>query len=292
MVRKKRPNSYRKPKIAIEHTGFYPYLQRFLEDRLVKGFSEETDKRQDSHLRQLIAWCDERSLTDPREVTKPILERYQRHLHHYRKANDAPLSLSSQITALTAIRAWFRWLSKENHLLYNPASELELPKRSNKLPRAVLSESDVFSILNQPDITTPGGIRDRTFLDLLYSCGIRRKELSELKLHNVDVSQELLMVREGKGGKDRYLPIGARATGWLDKYLTDVRDFLLLDNQEDHLFINDYGAPYSHSSLGQVVKKYILKAGLEVTGSCHLFRHAMATTCLIGALIFALFKLF
>ena len=277
VLRRKKHNSRFKRKIPIEHNGFYPHLQRYLEARKIQGLSEETNKRHDSQLRRFIAWCDERDLHDPNTITKPILERYQRSLHHYRQANGKPLTVASQQVSLSAIKAFFKWLTQANYLLYNPASEIQLPKRPKRLPRAILSETDVTTILNQPDSETPEGIRDRAILELFYSCGLRRKELLSLKCQDLHLARELLIVEHGKGHKMRYLPIGDRAVAWLEKYLNEVRDELLLTTQEEHVFLTDYGEPYKDTTLGRMVKKYIQQAGLEITGSCHLFRHAMAT---------------
>jgi integrase/recombinase XerD len=264
-------------KLPVEHSPFYPYLQRYLEARLVLGLSKATNDSHDSHLRRLIVWCEERDLQRPQDITKPILERYQRHLHYYRQANGKPLTLGSQQVWLSAVKAFFKWLTQENYLLYNPASELKLPKLPKKLPRAVLSEADVANLLAQPDLDTPSGIRDRSLLELFYSCGLRRTELLSLCCQDVNVKRQLLIVKKGKGGRERYLPIGDRATLWLKKYVEDVRDELLLEVHQDRLFLTDDGAPFQATHLGQVVKKYLKQAEIDVTGSCHLLRHAMAT---------------
>ena len=95
-VRKKRSGRASQLKIAIEHNGLWPYLARYLEWLKVKGYSVNTAHRRDSVLRQFIAWCDERGIEDPRAVSKPILERYQRHLYYYRQANGHSLSFNTQ----------------------------------------------------------------------------------------------------------------------------------------------------------------------------------------------------
>ena len=277
VIRRKKHNTKFDRKIKIEHTGFYPYLQDYLEARLLKGYSAETNKRHDSMLRQFIGWCDDRSLNDPKEITKPILELYRKHLFYREKSNGQPLSFSAQHIALSTLRTFFKWLTKENYLLYNPASELELPKRPKKLPHAVLSVEDISSILNEPDIEKEEGIRDRTIMEILYGCGLRRNELIHLSVFDVDLKRKLLVVKGGKGNKDRVLPVGELVLQWLEKYLEDVRPLLLTHQDEITLFLTDYGEAYTGSTLGRMVKKHIKQAGIEITGSCHLFRHSMAT---------------
>ena len=211
------------------------------------------------------------------DLTKPILERYQRHLYYYRKPDGKPLTLGTQHSLLAPIKTFFKWLAQENHLLYNPASELVLPRQPKRLPRDILSVDEVETILGTPDHTTPGGLRDRAILETLYSTGLRRMELPALKTYDIDLHRAIVIVREGKGRRDRIIPIGERALAWVEKYLNESRPQLLLHQHEEALFLNDYGDPLPRDALARKVKRYMDRAGIKKTGSCHLFRHAMAT---------------
>ena len=262
---------------VIEASGFYPYLQSFLEWTTVKGCSKDTTRRRQAALRRFIQWCDERDLQQPQQITKPILERYQRHLYYYRKSDGQPLTYGSQLVMLTPIKTFFKWLTKENHILYNPASELELPRKPKRLPKTILTIEDVETILNQPDIETTDGLRDRAIMELLYSTGIRRMELVKLTLYDIDPRRQVVMIREGKGGKDRFIPIGERALAWVEKYRHEVRPSLIIGHDGGTLFLNDHGYPFRRNALTARIKRYIQQAGLDVQGACHLFRHAMAT---------------
>ena len=88
------------------------------------------------NVRYFLAWCAERGLTEPTEITRPVLERYQRHLFHYRKSDGEPLSFRSQHARLVALRSWFRWMTRQNHILHNPASEIELPRLGHRSAEA------------------------------------------------------------------------------------------------------------------------------------------------------------
>ena len=276
-LRRKKHNSRTRFKRVVEHNGFYPYFSRYLEMNAIQAISKDTIKRRDSALRQFIEWCDDRGLDNPKDITKPILERYQRYLYHYRKDNGDPISISTQHELLLSVKGFFKWLTQDNYLLYNPASELVLPKKPRGLPRNILTVEDMQKILSQPDTNTPSGIRDRAILEVLYATGIRRAELTDLKIHEVDCERQTLFVREGKYNKDRYLPLGESALHWIKAYQCEVRDQLLIDYHEQHLFLTDYGSPFNGSYLGGLVKRYIKQAGFTISGSCHLFRHAMAT---------------
>lgn len=109
--------------------SLYNHMLRFIEWIKVKQFSQTTVISREVHLRKFITWCEERSLSKPQEITRPILERYQRHLFLRRKTNGQPLGVHTQLTHLHAIRAWFKFLTRNNYILYNPASDLEMPKK-------------------------------------------------------------------------------------------------------------------------------------------------------------------
>lgn len=182
------------------------HMLRFSQWAREKAYSERTIENREAALRPFITWCAERGLTSPREITKPILERYQRHLFLYRKANGEPLSVRSQHVRTTPIKALFKWLSRGNHILYNPASELELPRMEKRLPRHVLSAREVEKVLSLPDIATAIGLRDRAMLEVLYSTGIRRMELINLTLTDIDADRGTLLGPPGQGEEGSHDP--------------------------------------------------------------------------------------
>lgn len=281
-IRRKRDTSaaQRARQLKLENisgSGFYPYLKRFIEYGEVHGISKDTTKRRTSALRRFILWCDERDLQQPQQITKPILERYKRYLFYYRKPDGNPLSVGSQSVLLTPLRSFFKWLTRENHILYNPASELEIPKKPKRLPRAILQLDDIEHLLNQTNIETVQGIRDRAIIEVLYSTGMRRMELAKLGIYDIDVKRSIVYIKEGKGNRDRVIPIGERALAWLERYKLEVRPALVVEPDNGILFITDYGAPFARDQLTHMVKKYLTRAGLDVAGSCHLLRHACAT---------------
>ena len=258
--------------------SLYYYLMRFLQHSQVLNVSKRTLEIREVFNRRFIYWCDDRGLLRPADITKPILERYQRHLYLKRKTNGQPLSISSQLNYLASVKALFKWLAKNNHILYNPASDLDLPKVGKRLPKNILKAHEVDEILNKIDISCDAGIRDRAIIEMLYSTGIRRKELSDLKLHDIDIEGGTLMVRHGKGDKDRMVPIGKRAISWLEKYLNDVRPQYVIGDSGNSLFLNNYGQGIGVTWLSRIVTAYIKKIGKK--GSCHLFRHTMASLML------------
>ena len=268
----KRPDPYQ-----IEHNEITHYLKLFLQWSEIKGLTEQTVRSRNRSLRRFIGWCDDRSLEHPRDITKPILEGYQKHLFDHRQTNGEPLTFSSQHSLLTPVKAFFKWLTRENHILYNPASEMELPKHRRGIPKNILSVNEMKRVLDLPDTNCPYGLRDKAILELLYSSGIRRMELVNLDIYDVDRGRETLLVREGKGKKDRMLPMGKSALHWVEKYRLESRPQIINGSHEKHLFLTDYGEPFAKNRLSALVKRYLYHAKIDKPGSCHLFRHAMAT---------------
>lgn len=253
------------------------YLNAYCEWALAAGFSEHTMASRRAAVLRFIIWCDERAITAPTQITRPVLERYQRTLHQYRKSNGAPLSVIAQLGLLNALTAWFRWMVRSHHLLHNPAADLELPKKPKALPKTILSVAQVETILNQADPSTLLGLRNRAVMEVFYSCGIRRMELKGLKLYDLDTERGTLMIRQGKGRKDRFIPIGQRACAWVDKYLVQVRPEIVAGYDDQTLFLDDFGQPMSARYLGDLMRRHVEAAGITTPGACHVFRHAMAT---------------
>jgi integrase/recombinase XerD len=265
----------RRPSDPSAANPLHAWAQRFCEWTLTVGLSPATAQLRQSGLRYFVHWADARGLSHPADVTRPVLQRYQRALYLARKKNGDPLAYSSQATRLYAVMAWFKWLTREGHLLSNPAADLDVPKSARQLPKHLMSIAEVESVINGTPTHTLSGIRDRAILEVLYSSGIRRAELMRLKLFHVDTERGTLMVRQGKGRKDRLIPLGARACAWVRRYLREVRPELI-GVDTDVMFLTDYGEPLEKNRLSDLVKGYLLAAGIP-HGNCHAFRHAMAT---------------
>jgi integrase/recombinase XerD len=274
---------------TLAHNRLVRYMEEHFEWMLVAGYSAYTVRSRRQALRRFIAWADERGLDDPREITRPMLERYQRFLFYYRKPDTpkgrkdagAPLTIGMQYQYLAPLKTWFRWLSREHHILANPAADLDLPRQPKRLPRSTPTVQEVEAILAEAEHDTPQGLRDRALLEVLYATGLRRMELAGAAVYDVDLGRGVLWVRHGKGGRERVVPLGERASAWLDKYLTEARS-QLLGADTTALFVNDYGEGVHAEFISGKVKRYMAFAGVDKLGSAHLLRHACATHMLEG----------
>ena len=257
-------------------------LDEFMAWMRVRNTAEYTQYHRRACVARFVRWASERGIADPMEVTRPILESYQKYLYHHRQKNGQPLTFRTQYSRLVPVRTWFRWLVRNNHILHNPASDLDMPKIEKRLPRAVLSEEEAERVMMQPDIRQPLGMRDRAILETLYSTGIRRTELVHLKLYNLDRERGTLSIWQGKGKKDRIIPIGERAVAWVDKYLREARPQLVIEPDDGTVFVSVEGGAFHPDRLSMLVREHVEQANLGKKGACHMFRHTMATLMLEG----------
>jgi integrase/recombinase XerD len=164
--------------------------------------------------------------------------------------------------------------------MYNPASELELPRREKSLPVTPLSIAQVETLLSVPNVKDPLGVRDRAMLELFYSSGLRRSELCNLELSDLRSERRTITIRLGKGSKDRVVPVAERALFWIERYIKEVRSRLCLNAQTQALFLTGYGEAFNPDVLSRMVSQWMEEIG--VRGSCHLLRHTCATHMLEG----------
>lgn len=268
--------------------GFRTYLVDFISWMGAMHYSEHTVKSRRIELGYFIDWCEEHSISRPDEVTRALLERYRQHVFHYRrKDSGTPLSFQTQHKRLISAQMFFQWLARQYHLLFNPASELELPRTEQRLPRHVLNVAEVQQVINAIDVdeSTGLGIRDRAMLESLYSTGMRRGGLVRLRIEDVDLHEGTVFIRLGKDKKDRMVPIGERACAcaWIEKYLYTIRPNYLDGEEHGVLFLAKHGGAMDGKQLSGIVKKAIERAALDrfkdthPNAACHLLRHACAT---------------
>jgi integrase/recombinase XerD len=180
------------------------------------------------------------------------------------------------------LRSFFTWLARRHVVLFNPAATLVLGDRTQPLPKTVLTESEVQALLAAPGRDAVG-LRDRAILETLYSTGLRRAELCALDLYDLDAAGELVRVRQGKGRKDRYVPVGTHALEALRRYIHQARPELAAAPKEAALFVASItGRRLNVKTLNLIVRKRAGEAGLEKRVTPHVLRHTCATHLLQG----------
>ena len=236
---------------------------------LEDGLAKATLDSYRSDLGRLAGWLAEHgheALLDIRETT---LTAFIAHLARLTRA-------SSQARYLSTLRRFYRWQVGRGRIVSDPTLKRANPSLPSRLPK-VMSEKQVESLLDAPDLDTPLGLRDRAMLETIYATGLRVSELVNLKLHEVGLADGVLRAL-GKGSKERLVPLGQLAIDWITRYLHEARPDILHGQQSDALFITARGGPMTRQAFWQLIKRYALVAGIDPARlSPHVLRHAFAT---------------
>ena len=236
---------------------------------LEDGLAKATLDSYRSDLGRLAGWLAEHgheALLDSRETT---LTAFIAHLARQTRA-------SSQARYLSTLRRFYRWQVGRGRLVSDPTLKLANPSLPSRLPK-VMSEKQVESLLDAPDLDTPLGLRDRAMLETIYATGLRVSELVNLKLHEVGLADGVLRAL-GKGSKERLVPLGQLAIDWITRYLHEARPDILHGQQSDALFVTARGGAMTRQAFWQLIKRYALVAGIDPARlSPHVLRHAFAT---------------
>jgi len=241
--------------------------------RLEKGLSSNTIEAYLNDLNKLFQFVENEGLHLLR-ISYSDLQQFVAQLA------DIGISPRSQARIISGIKSFYRFLLLEGFLQTDPTELLESPKIGMKLPE-VLSVEEVNRILDSIDLSAPTGQRNRAMLEVLYSCGLRVSELVRLKYSDIYIDEEFIRV-EGKGKKQRLVPISKVAIHEIQNYLYDRRSIKAQKGFEDILFLNQRGKGLSRVMVFYVIKEHVERAGIKKTISPHTFRHSFATHLLEG----------
>jgi integrase/recombinase XerD len=182
---------------------------------------------------------------------------------------------ATQARLASSLKRFYQFLVREHRIAADPTLNLEPPKRPPRFPRT-LTEADVEALLEAPDVETPLGLRDRAMLELLYATGLRVSELVRLKPGEVSLDMGVVRVF-GKGGKERLVPLGEEAAGWLVRYQRAARGAILKGRAADEVFVTPRGAGMTRQAFWQIVRRHGARAIPGRKLSPHTLRHAFAT---------------
>ncbi|NWG02765.1 MAG: site-specific tyrosine recombinase XerD [Syntrophaceae bacterium] len=246
------------------------WLDQFLHFLIVeKGLATNTIEAYGHGLNRFINHLKEKGMQEIQEVSKFHVRSF---LLSMRKKNLSPKSI---VRNLVAIRTFFRFLVQEGILKVNPIENLESPKVAKTLPQ-IMTLKEIEQLLEQPDLHTPLGLRDRAMLEMLYATGMRVSELTQLPIHQVNLEGGYVLLY-GKGSKERIVPIGGEAVRWVIRYLRESREVLTKKNQSPFLFVNRLGGAMSRQRFWKSLKNYARRAGIQKRITPHLLRHSFAS---------------
>jgi len=259
-------------------------IDKYGQSLTIKNYAESTVKDKARRLCLFFDWLEaEQGTAAPTsidKITKEDIYRYQ--VYQYERINSrGKLStVGEQNLALQAVKSFFSFLKEFDYLVADPARDIAYAKEPKRLPRGILTKPEARKVLHAPDLSCAVGYRDRTIMEVLYSSGIRKSEATNLRLQDVDYHDGFLRIDQGKGKKDRVVPMGKIACRYLENYIKSVRPEFIKDPYNDHLFLSLRGNKLSKNIIWEIVKKYGKKAKVKKTISPHTFRHTSATQML------------
>ena len=256
-------------------------LRDFYEDCLLNGFSLRTVISYRSSLRIWQDFLDKKGITSLTEVSNQILHDYRRYLQtSYLSPKGNRLSIATQAQKLAALRSYLKFCARVEKTMLNANQALLKPKLPQSLPRRIVNKRQMKKLLKAPDISTPTGFRDRIILELLYSTGMHREELSLLEVRDCHLEERRIFIRNGKGGKQRWVPVARQVSVLLRQYLEQIRPLLVNGKNHDYLLVAAQGGRMYGPRIYLAVKKYLNQLGIN--SDCHGIRHSCATHLLQG----------
>jgi len=262
------------PAKSVPVLSMSEWVERWLAYSEAMGHAPSTIRGRRCYFKNILDFLAAADVHEPSGIGASEVIAFRRWMQ-----SKGTLNIQTQGQTLCTFRALCRWLHKQGVLAAVPEEELRFRGLGGRrLPRHVLRSDQIERVLSVPDTETTIGLRDRAIMEVFYSTGLRRQELLNLRVTDVLADRGLVLVREGKGRKDRYTPIGKRALEWVAAYQERVRPLWCGPDDLGILFLSSRGDPLSKHTVGSIVRGSFHLAGLLVKGgNCHLFRHSCAT---------------
>jgi integrase/recombinase XerD len=240
------------------------------------GRSYHTVKNVRYTLKHFADFLEAENAASIEDLSPDIVSEYQQELYFCLTAKDRPLTLRTQALRLSIVKGFTRFLKDQDYLIVDPGQTILLPKKPKRLPRVILSSAEVKKLLQAPDTQSNGGYRNRIILEILYDTAIRRAEVTNIKLHDLDLGAGYIRIT-GKGDKDRVVPLSRRVCELVQNYILMVRPEFLVGNDPGYLVLNRWGQKMDPNSIWAVVKRCVTLSGIKKNITTHTFRHTCAT---------------
>jgi integrase/recombinase XerD len=242
-------------------------------------YSACTVNNEDYALRALEDYLHAQDIDRIADVTTETISQFNRHIRNHKdRKTGKPYNISTITGKLQPVKYFFSWLTKNMVILYDPAKDIEIPPMKKGLPRTILSEEEIAKFIELPDTETAIGYRDRTIFELFYATGMRNTELKTLKIQDIDLEARTIHIKEGKGNKERLIPLIRLSFEYLKEYLEKVRSQFLKDKENhDFVFLNLAGHSFNRQGICELFEKYRKTSSIAKPVSSHIFRHSIAT---------------
>jgi integrase/recombinase XerD len=248
----------------------------YLNHLKMRGRSVYTIRNARYTLKHFAGFLQAENSGEIEDLTAAIVSEYQQELYFCLTAEGRPLSLRTQAQRLGVIKGFTRFLRDRDYLISDPAESIQLPKKPKRLPKVILSAVEVKKLLQAPDTRTNRGYRNRIILEILYDTAIRRAEVANIKLHDLDLAAGYIHIT-GKGDKDRVVPLSRRVCELVQNYILMVRHQFVTGSDPGFLILNRWGQKMDPNGIWAVVKRCVRLAGIKKNVTTHTFRHTCAT---------------
>jgi integrase/recombinase XerD len=261
---------------------------RFLEWLEAIQFSPKTRVNYAREVKLFLEWLsDNTDVAGVAEVTPQHLQQYQIALYQQSQSEEdgevKRLAVGTQAAKLAAVKKFCEWLLAEQQIAHNPAGMLQSPRRPRTLPRDVLTQEEARALIESTPTRKPRDIRDRALIEVLYSTGLRRAELIDLQIYDLDLAASTLRIEQGKGHRTRIVPLTSSAMAALRLYLDESRSLWAKAANQTYLFVSTRsGGPLDDADIVRIVRKAAKRAGLAKHVTPHTLRHSCATHLLQG----------
>lgn len=252
-------------------TNILRSYQRYL--KLERNFTQNTIEAYIHDLEYLLSYCDREGLASV-DMKLENLQHFSASIH------DHGVGASTHARILSGVRSYYRFLVLEGYLEDDPTELLESPQLGTHLPE-VLTTEEIDQLEASIDLSKPEGQRNRAIIEVLFSCGLRVSELVTMKISNIFYEEEYVRI-QGKGNKERLVPISKRALKELQYWFVDRNKLNIKKGEEDYVFLNRRGAHLTRTMILIMIKRQAIEAGITKTISPHTLRHSFATELLKG----------
>jgi integrase/recombinase XerD len=247
-------------------------ITQFKQTLTARGYSPATVAHYRHYLSSFNRWLQDNGITDLKQVTAKVLADYQGYV------KQKPIAAETAALYIRPVKRLFEYLVEAGRLLIDPAEGIVETCRKNRKLAPVLGEDQVRRLLQQPNLSTTAGLRDRAVLEVLYATAVRRNELLNLSVYDADLKDNVLYIRKAKGRVQRVVPLTKTAAAYVKEYLARIRPrWAQKMPKERRLFLINTGKPLNAGALQALIRKYRLSAKIKTPVSAHTFRRSCAT---------------
>jgi integrase/recombinase XerD len=228
-------------------------------------------------LRLFVRFMENEKVLHIEDITFEAMFAYQEELAFRVSARGGLLAIRAQEKLLSLAKGFTRYAHDQEYLITDPGAKIKLPKQPKGLPKVIMTLPEIKKLLDAADMHTNGGYRNRIIIEILYDTAIRRLEVCNIKISDLDLDTGYVHIRGGKGNKDRVVPVSKRVCELINNYILSVRPSYVKDKDDGYLILNRHGQKMDPMAVWQIVRRCVHLAGIKRNVSPHTFRHTCAT---------------